>query len=40
MNTPKPNHPIRNTLKHLTLAAMMAAANAMLLGSADAAPIT
>jgi hypothetical protein len=28
------------TLPHLTPASMMAAANAMLLGSADAAPIT
>jgi hypothetical protein len=40
MKTLNPNHPIRNTLKHLTPASMMAAANAMLLGSADAAPIT
>ena len=40
MNPPQPNMPIRNMLKHLILAAMMAAANAMLLGSADAAPIT
>lgn len=40
MKTTNPDHPFRNTLKHLTLAAMMAAANAMLPGTADAAPIT
>ncbi len=41
MNTPKPNHPIRRTLKHLALAsAMMVAAIAMMPDSASAAPIT
>ena len=41
MNTPRPNHPIRRTLKHLALAsAMMVAAIAMMPGSASAAPIT
>jgi hypothetical protein len=40
MNTPKPNHPIRRTLKHLALASAMGAAIAMMSGSAGAAPIT
>ena len=40
MKTPNPDHPIRNTLKHLALAAMMAASIAMMPGSANAAPIT
>ena len=40
MKTQNPDHPLRRTLRHLVLASMMAAANAMMLGSADAAPIT
>ena len=40
MKPPNPDHPNRNTLRHLVLASMMAAAIAVMPGSAGAAPIT